>query len=253
MLRPRPEPLPTSLVVKNGSNTLLQDAGGNAVPGIGHRDHHVIPGGDIAVGAGVVLVEATLPVSMVSLPPSGIASRALSARLRIALVSWLGSISACDVSPASIMWTSICSPSVGRSRLAASITSVDVDLARLQRLLAGEREQALGQIGAARGGVVDHLRDRQQLRPVRDGFGEDFDRAGDDGENIVEVVRDAAGQLTDRFHFLGLAKLQIRDILLVKQAVLFLDQGLHPIDGDLQRRPPGGGRDRFGQHVGESR
>ena len=33
---------------------------------------------------------------------------------------------------------------------------VDVDLARLQRLLAGEGEQMLGQIGAACGGLVDH-------------------------------------------------------------------------------------------------
>jgi hypothetical protein len=40
---------------------------------------------------------------MVSLPPFAIASRALSARLRIAFVSWLGSISERDTSPDSII------------------------------------------------------------------------------------------------------------------------------------------------------
>ena len=119
-------------------------------------------------------------------------------------------------------------------------------------MLAGECEQALGQIGAACGGVVDHFRDRQKFGAVGEGLGENFDGPGNDGENIVEVVSDTAGQLTDRFHFLSLVKLQIRDILRVKQAVLFLDKGLHLIDGNLQRGSPGGGRDRFGQHVGET-
>ena len=34
-----------------------------------------------------------------------------------------------------------------------------------------------------------------------------IDRAGDDGEHVVEVVRDAAGQLADGFHLLGLLEL----------------------------------------------
>ena len=73
-----------------------------------------------------------------------------------------------------------------------------------QRLLAGEREQMLGEIGAARRGLVDHPRDGGKLRLVLDRVGQDFDRSGDDGQDIVEVVRDAAGELADRFHLLGL-------------------------------------------------
>ncbi len=104
--------------------------------------------------------------------------------------------------------------------------SIDVDLARLQRLLAGESQQPLGQIGAACPGLVDHPGDRQQFRPVGDAFRQEFDRSGNHRQNVVEIVSDAAGQLTNRLHFLGLAELQIRDVLLAQQALLFLDQGL---------------------------
>ena len=62
----------------------------------------------------------------------------------------------------------------------------------------------LGEVGAARRGLVDHPRDGGELRLVLDGVGQDFDRAGDDGEDIVEVMRDAAGELADGFHLLGL-------------------------------------------------
>ena len=37
-----------------------------------------------------------------------------------------------------------------------------------------------------------------------DRIGQDLDRAGDDGEDVVEVMGDAAGELADRFHLLGL-------------------------------------------------
>ena len=87
---------------------------------------------------------------------------------------------------------------------------IDVDLARLQRLLAGEGQQMLGQIGAARGGFVDHLGDRGELRLVLDRVGEDLDRSGDHGQDIVEVVRDAAGELAERFHLLGLPDAVLR-------------------------------------------
>ena len=40
-----------------------------------------------------------------------------------------------------------------------------------------------------------------------DAVGQDFDRARDHGEHVVEVMGDAAGQLPDRFHFLRLEQL----------------------------------------------
>ena len=62
----------------------------------------------------------------------------------------------------------------------------------------------LGEIGAARGGFVDHPRDGGKLRLVLHRVGQDLDRAGDDGQDIVEIMRDAAGELADGFHLLGL-------------------------------------------------
>ena len=81
------------------------------------------------------------------------------------------------------------------------LTSVSL---RLERLLAGEREQMLGEIGAARRGLVDHPRDGGELRLALDRVGQDFDRPGDHGQDVVEVVRDAAGELADGFHLFGL-------------------------------------------------
>ena len=183
-----------------------------------------------------------LRVSSISLPPSGMASRAFSARLRIAVVSWLGSTSAGQASSASCGMISICSPSVGRSSLAASSDQrIDVDLARLQRLLAGEGEQMLGQLRAALGGIVDQLGDGGELGPVGDRVGQDADRAGDDGQDVVEVVGDAAGQLADRVHLLRLAELGLGGLLLgevaadEEMALHRLRPGPHPV----QRRPRG--------------
>ena len=42
--RPSPEPLPTSLVVKNGSVARVEDLRRHADAGIGNRDAHIIAG-----------------------------------------------------------------------------------------------------------------------------------------------------------------------------------------------------------------
>jgi len=86
-------------------------------------------------------------------------------------------------------------------------TTVAIEFAeswKFERLLAGERQEMLGEVRATRGGLVDHPRDRRELRLAPDGVGQDFDRSGDDGEDIVEIVRDAAGELADGLHLLGL-------------------------------------------------
>ena len=115
---------------------------------------------------------------MMSLPPSGMASRALSARLRIAVASWLGSTIAGHASSSNTDSISTCSPSVAPQQLGGiDDQRVDVGLPRLERLLAGERQQMLGELGAARGGLVDHPRDGGELRLALDGIGQDFDRA----------------------------------------------------------------------------
>ena len=90
---------------------------------------------------------------------------------------------------------------------------IDVDLKRLQRLLAGEGEQMLGQVGAAFGGFVDQLRDGGELGLIGDGFFQNADGAGDHGQDVVEVMRDATGELADRIHPLRMPQLGFRGLL----------------------------------------
>ena len=93
---------------------------------------------------------------------------------------------------------------------------VDVGAARLQRLSTGEGQQMLGQVGAPRRGGADHVGDLGEMRPVLDRLAEDFDGAGDHGQNVVEVVRDAAGELADGFHLLRLPDLGLGGLDLLK-------------------------------------
>ena len=81
----------------------------------------------------------------------------------------------------------------------------DVDVARHQWLLAREREQASRQVGSALGGGRDAFGDAVQFLVRRQLLGEVLGIAEDDGQQIVEIMRDAAGELTHRLHFLGLA------------------------------------------------
>ena len=64
----------------------------HADAGVAHGDHDILTRRNLVVASvHNPRRERCSPVSIVSLPPSGMASRALTARLRIALSSWLGS------------------------------------------------------------------------------------------------------------------------------------------------------------------
>ena len=95
----------------------------------------------------------------------------------------------------------------------------------------------LGQIGAAFGGFVDQLGDGGELGLVGDGFFQDADGAGDHGQDVVEVVRDAARQLADRVHLLRMAQLGFRGLLFGQVAAdeeVAADR-LRPRPGPVQR------------------
>ena len=77
-------PLPCSLVVKNGSKMRALRRLVHADAGVADRQHDVRPGrhAEIVTGVGRRRGRRS-PVSIVSLPPSGIASRALTTRFMI--------------------------------------------------------------------------------------------------------------------------------------------------------------------------
>ena len=78
---------------------------------------------------------------------------------------------------------------------------------RLQLLAPGEGEQAADQLGALLGGAPGHAEDLLVLRPERQPPLDQADAAEHRGEQIVEVVGDAAGQLADRVHLPRLEQL----------------------------------------------
>jgi hypothetical protein len=71
-------------------------------------------------------------------------------------------------------------------------------------LLAAISQKLAGQHGGAAGGLGDFGRVFGQRTPGGKIAQQQFTLADDSGENAVELVRDAAGQLADSFHFLGL-------------------------------------------------
>ena len=140
-----------------------------------------------------------------------IASRALTARLRIAFSSWCGSTNTGQRLAAS----SVLDPDPLAQRAVEQVPHAADEVAAVdalgqQRLGPGEGQQATGQRrGAGRAlhrvGEMDH---HLAPRAVEAAPGK-VDAADDHREHIVEVVRDAAGQLADRFHLLDLAQLRL--------------------------------------------
>ena len=82
----------------------------------------------------------------------------------------------------------------------------DIEHLRRQRLPAGKGQQLPGELR----GALDRVGNRVDvtaaplLRQVA--AAQEVGRGADDGQQIVEIVRDAAGQLADRFHLLRLAQ-----------------------------------------------
>ena len=96
-----------------------------------------------------------------------------------------------------------------------SISSLPSTRSGQQRLGAGEGQQAAGQRGGAGRAFHRVVEVHHHLAPraVEAAQGK-VDAADDDGEHVVEVVRDAAGQLADRFHLLDLAELGLGGLAL---------------------------------------
>ena len=91
---------------------------------------------------------------------------------------------------------------------------VEVDHLRAKRLPPRERQQLPHEAGRAVGVLLD-VHDVLEGRIGRPVVGEkQVGEADDRGQHVVEVVRDAAGELADRLHLLALRELQFERPLL---------------------------------------
>ena len=154
---------------------------------------------------------------MVSGPPSGIASRALTQRLRIASSSWLGSASAGGRSGSRRRCTFDGRPDRAGDQIAhaaeqggryrpLAVCSV------CRRAKPSRRWTSV----LARSAACSALRSRRADRASSSAYCllQQVERAGDRGQQIVEVVRDAAGQLAERLELLRLVELRDRRFVL---------------------------------------
>ena len=106
-----------------------------------------------------------------------------------------------------------------------SIRVAQIDRYRAQILLAREGQQALGQRRAAFRALDRAVDQPLQARIVRQALAQQIEIAHDSHQQIVEIVRDAAGELADGLHLLGLAQLLLR--------LLAGGDGLHQIGRTL--------------------
>ena len=89
----------------------------------------------------------------------------------------------------------------------AAYQVVEIEAPGAQRLAPRIGQQLLGQAGAALGRDADDLELAAQRRGHVPVIHQKLGIAEDDGQEIVEVVRDAAAQLADGFHLLELTEL----------------------------------------------
>ena len=209
MLSPRPGALADLLGGEERLEHLVPHLRRHAGAGVADRKHHIGAGPHVGIGLRVGFVEHDVArleqqLAAVRHRVAGVdrhveqrSSRAARRRYGRPPLPARGSSS-----------ISICSPSVGRSSLAISST---VPLMSTLRGCSGWRRAKASrcwisslQRSAAWSISLGGLR---QLRLVLEARDQRFGGAGDHGQHVVEVVRDAAGELADGVQFLRLQQL----------------------------------------------
>ncbi len=113
----------------------------------------------------------------------------------------------------------------------------------LRDLLAAERQELTGQRTGALSGFLDLFEVGQDVGLVPRALGDERGVAEDGREQVVEVVRHAAGQLADCFHLLRLPEL-----ILARAQCLFGRLALGNLGGDAEQVTLGG----VGHHQGHT-
>jgi hypothetical protein len=208
MDRPSPVPCPMGVVVKKGSKIRSITSGAMPVPLSLTQEEIWLPGVR-PLSRPLGMSRQLFAVSIGSRPLSGIASRALMARLSKVL-------SSCTASTL-----------IGQSPCAASISTMIARPDRPSDQFLHSEEEAVQIFGLG----IEGLAPRKSEKPLGEGRSalrrrlragqkaiqaigtslvqpslDDFEAAADPGEQIVEVMRNAARELADRLHLLRLAE-----------------------------------------------
>ena len=146
---------------------------------------------------------------MVSHPPLGIASRALTHRFSNALSIWFASHRTSQLAVVQFHLDLGFRPDRAADEFVHSHDDlVHAHRLRRERLLASEREQTMRQRRRARDAAPRTFQIRLHLRraALLQQNADHAETAADRLQHVVEVVRDAAGKLPDRFEFFALAQ-----------------------------------------------
>ena len=204
-LRPRPVPLPTSLVVKNGSKIVSSSSGAMPLPVSATVMATKSPLRAGCARRGGML--STLRTPMVSRPSPSMASRLLTARLISAVSNCAMSAIAKQFAVRYLDVDPDPAADEGTDELGHGLDlRADIEHLRLQRLPARECQQLSGQLGGALHGFGNRVDVAAAAFLRQFAAAQEVGRGADDGQEIVEIVRHAAGQLPDRFHLLRLAQ-----------------------------------------------
>ena len=113
---------------------------------------------------------------------------------------------------------------------------IHLEVARLHRLAPAEGEQLPGERRRPLGRRDDVLENGAHVRRRQLGHERERGVALDDHEEIVEVVRDTAGELADRVHLLRLEELLLELALLGDVVAEYGDTGdLFPVPNGIER------------------
>ena len=148
-------PLPTSLVVKNGSKTRVEHVGRHAGAGVGDREQHVVAGRGIGIARDIVLVERG--VARLDQQPAAV--RHGVARVDAEIDQRRLELGAVDVDTPQAVGEDGCDLDLLAQRAPQQLAGaghqlVDVGELRPQRLLAREGQQLARQLGGALRGAV---------------------------------------------------------------------------------------------------
>ena len=189
---------------------MLHDIGRHARAGIDHRDDHVVAGRDVVEAAIIGRAERRV----VRGDGQGAAVRHGIARIDGKIDQRAFELVAIDLRRPCAgreaqldrdVFAEQAAEHVGRPRHQL----VDVHGRRLQRLATRECQELLRQRGRPLRPlrrVLDGTPEPHRIAPL---VADDLQVAEDDRQQIVEIVRDAAGQLADRFHLLRMPKLRL--------------------------------------------
>ena len=152
---------------------------------------------------------------IVSVPPWSMASRALTARLMMTCSSWPWSaLTRAQVAAVGHLELDVLADQAAQQMRQLGQDVGQVEHLGLQGLLAREGQQLAHQVGRAVGVLLD-LHDVGEgliARPVAQQ--QQIGKSDHRRQQVVEIVRDAAGQLADRLHLLRLDELQLEALLL---------------------------------------